>query len=283
MTVHTILPRGIRNNNPLNIRLDRDNRWQGKVPPKHNSDGAFEQFQDPIMGLRAAAVLLIAHYDRRHLDTIRKLVGVWAPPNENDTEAYARCVAEESGFGIDDPLDLHDHACLRPILTAMIRVENGRQPYTDAQIDAALVRAGVMPPDRSLQQTRTVKGGQVAAAGTIGAGAIAANRLTVTYAKALLAATPKEQLAEPEKPKSISGVSAEAIVRMEQEMDHLQRDYRLVEDGYGTTMLNLVVAKGYVGRLLANDEVARYLERNHLDMKRELEGIIAAIRTDAVG
>src|SRR5512144_1193894 len=112
---------------------------------------------------------------------------------------------------------------------------------------------------------------------------IAANRFTVTYAKALLAATPKEQLAEPEKPKSIRGVSAEAIARMEQEMDHLQRDYRLIEDGYGTTMLNLVVAKGYVGRLLANDGVARYLERNHLDMKRELEGIIAAIRTDAVG
>ena len=62
---------------------------------------------------------------------------------------------------------------------------------------------------------------------------IAANRLTVTYAKALLAATPKEQLAEPEKPKSIGGVSAEALARMEQEMDHLQRDYRLIEDGYG--------------------------------------------------
>jgi len=69
---------------------------------------------------------------------------------------------------------------------------------------------------------------------------------------------------------------------MEQEMDHLRRDYRLIEDGYGTTMLNLVVAKGY-GRRLANDVVVRYLERNHLDMKRELEGIIAAIRTDAVG
>ena len=65
MTVQTMLPRGIRNNNPLNIRLNPDNRWQGKVPPKHNSDGAFEQFHDPIMGLRAAAVLLIAHYDRR--------------------------------------------------------------------------------------------------------------------------------------------------------------------------------------------------------------------------
>jgi hypothetical protein len=144
MTVQTMLPRGIRNNNPLNIRLNPENRWQGRVSPKLNSDSAFEQFQDPVMGLRAAAVLLITHYDRRHLDTIRKLVEVWAPPNENDTEAYARCVAEESGFGIDEPLDLHDYACLRPILTAMIRVKNGRQPYTDAQIDAALVRAGVI-------------------------------------------------------------------------------------------------------------------------------------------
>ena len=93
MAVQIMLPRGIRNNNPLNIRLNPDNRWQGRVPPKLNSDNAFEQFQDPIMGLRAAAVLLIAHYDRKHLDTIRKLVGVWAPPNENDTETYARCVA----------------------------------------------------------------------------------------------------------------------------------------------------------------------------------------------
>ena len=53
MTVQTMLPRGIRNNNPLNIRLNPENRWQGRVSPKHNSDGAFEQFQDPIMGLRA--------------------------------------------------------------------------------------------------------------------------------------------------------------------------------------------------------------------------------------
>ena len=65
MTVQSMLPRGIRNNNPLNIRLVPDNRWQGRVPPKHNSDSTFEQFDDPIMGLRAAAVLLITHYDRR--------------------------------------------------------------------------------------------------------------------------------------------------------------------------------------------------------------------------
>jgi hypothetical protein len=183
MTVQTMLPRGIRNNKPLNIRLVPDNRWQGRVPPRLNSDHAFEQFEDPVMGLRAAAVLLIAHYDRRHLDTIRKLVQVWAPPSENDTEAYARFVARASGIGIDEPLDLHDYRCLKPILTAMIRVENGRQPYTEAQIDAALVRAGVMPPERSLRQTRTVKGGKVAAAGTIAAGAIGAVQETVGQAQ----------------------------------------------------------------------------------------------------
>ena len=85
----------------------------------------------------------------------------------------ASCVAKASGFGIDEPLDLHVRLS-EAHSPAMIQVENGRQPYTDAQIDAALVRAGVMPPQRSLQETRTVKGGQIAAAGTIGAGAIGA-------------------------------------------------------------------------------------------------------------
>ena len=45
MTVHTMLPRGIRNNNPLNIRLVAESRWQGRVPPKHNSDGALRLLQ----------------------------------------------------------------------------------------------------------------------------------------------------------------------------------------------------------------------------------------------
>jgi hypothetical protein len=99
MSAQTMLPRGIRNHNPLNILLNPENRWQGKVPPKHNSDGAFEQFHDPTMGLRAAAVLLIAHYDRRHLDTIRKLVAVWAPPNENDTEVSRRLIPSWPAIG----------------------------------------------------------------------------------------------------------------------------------------------------------------------------------------
>src|SRR4051812_3887657 len=63
-------PRDIRNHNPLDIRLNPSNRWQGRVDPARNTDGVFERFQDAVWGLRAAAVLIIAHYDRRGGTTI---------------------------------------------------------------------------------------------------------------------------------------------------------------------------------------------------------------------
>jgi hypothetical protein len=166
MTAGSAASRGIRNHNPLNIRLEPKNRWQGRVDPARNTDKEFEQFLDPVWGIRAGAVLAIAHYDRRHADTIRKLAQIWAPANENDTQGYVRFVTRDSGFGPDEPLDFHRAQHLKPVLAAMIRMENGCQPYTDAQIDAGLTRAGVLPPERSLRQSRTVKGGQVAAGAT---------------------------------------------------------------------------------------------------------------------
>ncbi|MFZ1414933.1 MAG: plasmid partitioning protein RepB C-terminal domain-containing protein [Defluviicoccus sp.] len=109
----------------------------------------------------------------------------------------------------------------------------------------------------------------------------AANRFTVTYARALLAATPREQLADPGKPKVIRGINAETLARMEREMEHLQRDYRLVEDGYGSAMLNLVIAKGYVSRMLANEEVQRYLDRHHRELSEELRNVIASVARES--
>ena len=186
MTTPRAVPRGIRNHNPLNIRLEPRNRWQGRIEPERNTDGALEQFTGPLWGLRAGAVLIIAHYDRRGADTVRKLVRIWAPPNENDTEAYAAFLARESGFGADQKLDFHRADHLRPILVAMIRIENGQQPYTDAQIDAALVRAGILPPERALAETSTVRGGQAAATGTLGAAAIEAVQETLGPAQDVL-------------------------------------------------------------------------------------------------
>ncbi|GGZ39293.1 plasmid partitioning protein RepB C-terminal domain-containing protein [Asticcacaulis endophyticus] len=85
---------------------------------------------------------------------------------------------------------------------------------------------------------------------------------TKPYVMALLAATPKAQLVHPERAKKIKGLDEDQMVRMETEMDSLQREYRLIEDSYGKDVLNLTLAKGYLGTLLNNARIVRYLS-NH--------------------
>lgn len=181
--------RGLRNNNPFNIRIAAANKWQGKDVPSRDRELAkaagvknprqeFETFADPIMGLRAGFVLIIGHFDKKRANTIRKLVKIWAPEHGDrngdlpggeytqNTEAYIREVAAAAGFDPDEALNFQTYEHLRPVGLAMMKHELGRvPPYTDAQIDAALVRAGVPVPLKPLARTRTVRGGQVAAAG----------------------------------------------------------------------------------------------------------------------
>lgn len=156
-------PRGIRNNNPGNIRRSAD-PWQGLA--KDQNDDAFFQFAEPKWGIRALARVLISYQDRHGLRTVRAIISRWAPPVENKTSSYIDHVAHRLGVGADDPLDVHDYRVLRGLVEAIIAHENGQQPYTDAQIDAGLVLAGVEPPIRPLSETRTVKGAQVAAGAT---------------------------------------------------------------------------------------------------------------------
>lgn len=78
--------RGIRNNNPLNIRLQACNDWMGKV--LHNTDGAFEQFTNMVYGYRAA-LILIARYIEKGYNTISTIVSRWAPAKDgNNTSKY---------------------------------------------------------------------------------------------------------------------------------------------------------------------------------------------------
>ena len=156
--------RGIRNHTPGNLRRSAD-PWQGLAAEQ--TDSEFFQFASANWGIRALARTLIAYQDRVGLKTIKQMIGRWAPPNENDTGAYVRAVAASVGVGPDDEIDVHDFAILRPFTLAIIRHENGQQPYTDAEIDAGMVLAGVEPPQRPLTQTRTVQGGQVAAGATV--------------------------------------------------------------------------------------------------------------------
>lgn len=99
------------------------------------------------------------------------------------------------------------------------------------------------------------------------------NVYSISYARALLAATPKKQLVEPEKPRKIKGLGEEQMARMETEMANLQGEYRLIEEGYGTDVLNLTLAKGYLSALLGNARVVRYLAQYHPEILKQFQRI----------
>ena len=84
---------------------------------------------------------------------------------------------------------------------------------------------------------------------------IAANNVTVPYAEALLVATPASQLVDGKKPPKLTGVTPEQMAKMEREMTNLQGQYKMVEQTYGQDVLNLVLAKGHLGKLLENGAV----------------------------
>ena len=120
--------RGIRNNNPLNIRLSSD-KWQGQVLPQRGSgEGAFCVFSEMKWGWRAAFRLLChTYYGKYKLRTIRDIIYRWAPPNENGTLVYIRSVAERTGINADSVLgDPATHAAQWLMIgMAMAIVENG--------------------------------------------------------------------------------------------------------------------------------------------------------------
>ena len=100
---------------------------------------------------------------------------------------------------------------------------------------------------------------------------VAMNKFTINYAKSLVAATPQEQLVETDKPKHVRGLSEEQIALMERESVSLEREFRIAEKSYGTDHLDLVLTNGYVGKLLGNARVVRYLAQHHHDILTEFQ------------
>lgn len=108
----------------------------------------------------------------------------------------------------------------------------------------------------------------------------AANNLSVSYAEALLVATTASLLVDGKKPRRLTGVTPEQMARMEREMSNLQGQYKLVEQTYGQDVLNLVLAKGYLARLLENDAVRHYLQAQQSDLLVEFQAIVDTIALD---
>lgn len=122
-TMDQKLPRGYRNNNPLNIRLSSANIWQGEV--SKNTDGIFEQFVSMEYGYRAALKLLRNYITKDGLTTVAQIINKWAPSSENNTAGYIQRVCQSTGWvpgKTIDPYNVHD---MTDLVYAMALVENG--------------------------------------------------------------------------------------------------------------------------------------------------------------
>ena len=121
------LPRGIRNNNPLNIRRSRA-KWQGMKAQV--TDAQFCEFESLEWGWRAAFKLLTrTYYHEYRLYTIRAIVSRWAPACENNTRAYINNVSRLTGIGPDEAIGIPSDKPARWIAVALAMAiqENGPQ------------------------------------------------------------------------------------------------------------------------------------------------------------
>ncbi|WJJ59897.1 peptidoglycan lytic exotransglycosylase [Salmonella phage ST45] len=132
--------RGIRNNNPGNIRVSKD-QWEGMT----GDDGAFVTFDSPESGVRALGKNLLS-YGRQGYDSIEKIINRWAPPNENDTQAYIDSVVTATGIPATQSLDLSDPDTLSSLAQAISFHETGSR-YNPEVYQQGIARAlnGISP------------------------------------------------------------------------------------------------------------------------------------------
>lgn len=124
---NVVVPRGIRNCNPLNIRIG--NTWLGERP--NPDDNEFEQFTSIEYGIRAGFIILRRYIRRYHLNTIRLIISRWAPSNENATESYIKSVSTQMNLDADCELKYEDSVTMCKLVDAMILVECGQRVDMD--------------------------------------------------------------------------------------------------------------------------------------------------------
>ena len=132
-------PRGLRNCNPGNIEHTSRYNWRGEIYPPEERDGHVEtrfcQFKDHVHGIRALAKVLLTYYRKRRaadgsaIDTVQEVVDRWAPPVENDTDAYAEHVRAVLQVNRGEIIDIEDPEVLAALVRAITRHENSTMPY----------------------------------------------------------------------------------------------------------------------------------------------------------
>lgn len=126
------MSRGLRNNNPGNIRISSSN-WQGKITP--SKDKEFEQFTSMAYGYRAIFCILRTYIQNYQLKTIPQIVERWAPRNENNTDAYIDFVVRQTKIERTATFDHLSYSALVLIVAAVSQMENGT-PAVMADVEA---------------------------------------------------------------------------------------------------------------------------------------------------
>lgn len=115
------MSRGLRNRNPGNIRRSTT-KYKGETT---SGDQAFKAFESMAWGYRAMFVLLDTYKRRHGCDTLRQMITRYAPPVENDTDAYVNTVASRSLVAPDSRISTDNKEVMVPVVAAMSYVENG--------------------------------------------------------------------------------------------------------------------------------------------------------------
>lgn len=141
------LPRGYRNNNPLNLRRSSD-KWRGLEPVQR--DKQFFQFIRMCYGWRAALVTIRTYIVKYRLKTVEDIISRWAPCSENDTDEYIARVCRKSGFIRNAHIFPNSELDMYSLVSAMAAVENGYFPseYFDGLLEALRMYMSQYYPDK---------------------------------------------------------------------------------------------------------------------------------------
>ena len=152
-------PRGIRNNNPGNIK--HGDTWKGEIK---STDRTFEQFKDAEHGIRAIGVLLRTYNTKYNLDTIDGIISRWAPKSENQTQNYINFVSKQLGVRPTTKLNLfnrgqiYNRTALKALVNAIIRMETSyRYPDSTVERGLNLITPGKTIPSKA--KNYTIKSG----------------------------------------------------------------------------------------------------------------------------
>lgn len=112
--------RGMRNNNPLNIRNSIAYKWQGQTG---KDSAGFCTFSSVYYGVRAGFALMRTYNRKYQADTIRSIIERFAPATENNTESYIKHVADALGISPDERIHYRSPQ-MRSMIKAMAKIES---------------------------------------------------------------------------------------------------------------------------------------------------------------